>query len=304
MTPTATTPGRTGLAPVNGLELYYEVHGDGEPLVLIHGGLGSVEMFAPVLPAFSAGRRVIAVDLRGHGRTADLEGPFSFEGFADDVAALVRHLGLERADVLGYSLGGGAALQTAIRHPDLVRRLVVVSAPFGRDGWYPDVLRGMAGVTAAAAESMKPSPIYQLYARVAPRPEDFPSLCDKTGRLLGQDYDWSEQVRALPMPALLAFADADSIGPAHAARFFSLLGGGDHDPGWDGSAGRTSSRLAILPGATHYDVLGHPALAPAVLSFLDAPAPGLSPAGGRYTRRRCGTSLNGCGASSPRARSR
>jgi pimeloyl-ACP methyl ester carboxylesterase len=131
-----TTP-QTGYAPVNGLEMYYEIHGTGEPLILLHGGVGAIEMFGEVLPLLAQGRQVIAADLQAHGRTADIDRPLSFESMADDIRALIEHLGLEEADVMGYSLGGGVALQTVLRHPQVVRKLVLVSTPFSRDGWYP-----------------------------------------------------------------------------------------------------------------------------------------------------------------------
>lgn len=159
-------------AAVNGLDLYYEIHGEGEPLILLHGGVGAIEMFGEVLPLLAEGRRVIAVDLQAHGRTVDIDRPMTFEAMADDVAALIEHLGLGEADVMGYSLGGGVALRTAIQHPEVVRKLVLVSTPFKRDGWYPEVLAGMEQMGPEAAEPMKQTPMYQLYSSVAPRPED------------------------------------------------------------------------------------------------------------------------------------
>jgi pimeloyl-ACP methyl ester carboxylesterase len=261
---------RGDYAEVNGLELYYEVHGDGEPLILLHGGVGAIEMFGEVLPMLAEGRKVIGVDLQAHGRTADIDRPLSYEQMAEDVAALIGHLGFERADVMGYSLGGGVALQTAIRHPDAVRKLVAVSTAFKRDGWYPEVLAGMEQMGPAAAEPMKQTPMYQLYAGVAPRPEDWPVLLTKLGELLSRDYDWSEQVAAMQVPTMIVVGDADSIRTAHAVEFFGLLGGGKRDAGWDGS-GMPDARLAILPGTTHYDIFYSPALASAVTPFLDAP---------------------------------
>jgi pimeloyl-ACP methyl ester carboxylesterase len=261
---------RGDYAEVNGLELYYEVHGDGEPLILLHGGVGAIEMFGEVLPMLAEGRKVIGVDLQAHGRTADIDRPLSYEQMAEDVAALIGHLGFERADVMGYSLGGGVALQTAIRHPDIVRKLVAVSTAFKRDGWYPEVLAGMEQMGPEAAEPMKQTPMYQLYAGVAPRPEDWPVLLTKLGELLSRDYDWSEQVAAMQVPTMIVVGDADSIRTAHAVEFFGLLGGGKRDAGWDGS-GMPDARLAILPGTTHYDIFYSPALASAVTPFLDAP---------------------------------
>jgi pimeloyl-ACP methyl ester carboxylesterase len=269
MTNTAT---RTGYAPTNGLELYYEIHGTGQPLILLHGGFGSTGMFETLLPALAADRRVIAVDLQGHGRTADIERPLRIEHMADDIAALIAYLGLATATVMGYSLGGAVALQTAIRHPELVDRLVVVSIPYKRDGWYAESLAGMDQMGAATAEPMKQTPMYEAYARVAPRPDDWATMWAKMGDLLRQEYDWSAGVAGLAMPTLLVFGDADSVSPAHAAAFFGLLGGGRRDGGWDRS-GVTPHRLALLPGATHYDIFASPALVSTVASFLAEPTP-------------------------------
>ena len=262
-------------AEIDGLRLWYEERGSGRPLVLLHGGYGAVEMFAPILPALAGRRRVVAVDLQGHGRTADVDRPLRYESMADDVAALITSLGLTGADVMGYSLGGGVALRTAIQHPALVRRLVVVSAPCRRSGWYPEVLAATAQQDEAFGERMRGTPPHQLYARVAPRPEDWPRLWAKTGDLLRRDYDWSAEVAALTLPTLLVFADADSVTTAHMVEFFGLLGGGHRDAGWDGTD-RPAARLAVLPGLTHYDIVGSPALPAAVLPFLThaATAPG------------------------------
>lgn len=257
-------------ASVNDLEMYYETHGSGEPLILLHGGIGAIGMFGELLPLLAQGRQVVGVDLQAHGRTADIDRPMTFEAMADDVAALIDHLGLERADLMGYSLGGGVALQTAIRHPGTVRRLVLVSTPCKRDGWYPEVRAGMEQMGPEAAEPMKHTPMYQLYAGVAPRPEDWPVLLGKLGDLLRQEYDWSEDLAAMEMPAMIVARDADSVRTAHAVEFFGLLGGGKRDAGWDGS-GMSSSRLAILPGTTHYDIFYSPTLASTVAPFLDSP---------------------------------
>ena len=267
MTPAAA---QTSYATVNGLSMYYEVHGDGQPLVLLHGGFGMTGMFGEVLPQLAAGRRVIAVDLKGHGRTADIDRPLSLEAMGDDVAALIRHLGLGKADIMGYSMGGGAALRTAIQHPEVVRKLVVVSLPFKRNGWYPEVRAGMEQVNEAVAEFMKPSPMYQGYVAIAPKPENFPLLCAKMGEMVRRDYDWSAEVAAIEAPTMLVFGDADGAPPSHAAAFFELLGGGKADPGWDG-ANMPRSRLAILPATTHYDIVDSPLLAAVVTPFLDAP---------------------------------
>jgi pimeloyl-ACP methyl ester carboxylesterase len=267
-----TIPTQTGYAPVNGLKMYYEIYGAGQPLVLLHGGFGLTGMFGELLPQLAQNRQVIAADLQAHGRTADIDRPLRLELMGDDIAALIKHLGFDNADVMGYSMGGGASLRTAIQHPELVRKLVVVSVPFKRDGWYPEILASMGQMSAATAEYMRDTPMYQSYAAVAPEPEHFPLLCDKMGDLLRQDYDWSGEVAALKMPTMLVYGDADSVPPAHAVQFFELLGGGKRDAGWDG-AGMSTARLAILPGTTHYNSFSSPALASVVTPFLDAPMP-------------------------------
>jgi len=257
-------------ADVNGIRLYYEIHGTGEPLVLLHGGLGAIEMFGPNLPALARGRRVIGVDLQGHGRTADIDRPIRIEHMAADVAALIKHLDIGPTDIMGYSMGGMIALQIAIRHPDVVRRLVVASAPIRRDAYYPEILAAQTGVNAAAAEGMTQTPMYQLYSSVAPRPQDWPRLLDKMGDLMKQEYDYSADVARIEATTLIIAGDADIFPPSHAVEVFGLMGGGKQDPGWDG-AGRPKSRLAILPGRTHYDLFADPALAATVIAFLEDP---------------------------------
>ena len=257
-------------ADVNGLSLHYEEHGSGEPLILLHGGIGAGEMFGAIMPGLSAGRRVITVDLQGHGGTADVDRPLRPELMADDIAALLDHLGLEQVDLMGYSLGGLVALRTAIQHPARIRRLVLVAVAFRRDGSYPEVVAAMDQMSVAAAEPMKQSPLYAQYARLAPRVEDWPVLIGKISDALKVDYDWTEDVGRITARTLLVFADADSVRPAHAVEFYALLGGGLRDAGWDNSA-RPSNQLAVLPGRTHYDVYTAPALAPTVVEFLVAP---------------------------------
>lgn len=254
---------------VNGINLYYEFHGAGKPLVLLHGGLGAIEMFGELLPQLAAERQVIAVDLQAHGRTADIDRPLSLEAMADDIAALIAHLGFEQVDIMGYSMGGGVALQTTIRHPALVHKLVAVSIPFKRQAWYPEVLASMAQMGPAAAEPMKQSPIYQLYASIAPRPEDWPVLLTKMGEMLRTEYDWTEDVAAITAPTLIVFGDADSVRINHPVEFFELLGGGKGDAGWDNS-NMPASRLAILPGTSHYNSFSSPMLPAIVIPFLDA----------------------------------
>lgn len=263
-------------AEVNGLNLYYEQHGDAPvtperpALVLLHGGLGGGDMFAPILPALSADRRVITVDLQAHSHTADIDRPIRLEICGDDVAALIRQLDLGPADVVGYSFGGGVALRCAIQHPDLVRKLVVISFPFRRDGFYEDVLKQQEQMSPQAAPFMKETPMWELYERTAPRPEDFGTLIGKMGELLKIPYDYSEEIRQLRMPIELVFADADTYSMRHVSDFWALLGGGQRDAGWDRAGRPGAHRLAILPDTTHYDIFMSPALVTVVEEFLDA----------------------------------
>ncbi len=263
-------PGTGQYAEVNGINLYYETHGAGQPMILLHGGLGSGEMFGPILPALAGHHQVIAVDLQGHGRTADIDRPIDPRLMADDIAALIDHLGLDKPDVVGYSLGGGVAFHTAVRHPDKVGRLVMASAGIRRDATYADILAQQGQVGAAAAEFMKDTPMYELYQRVAPRPEDFPRLLDKMGQSMAQDFDFSDEVRGLQMPTLIVAADADMAPPSHFVEVFNLLDGGLRDGGWMGE-GRPQGghALAILPGLTHYNLFSSPLFAGVTLAFLD-----------------------------------
>src|SRR5712691_896730 len=256
------------IAHVNGIELGYQVLGTGSPLVLLHGGFGSVEMFGPNVELLAAGRRVIGVDLQSHGRSPAVDRPMRFETMADDIAALITDLKLERAVIMGFSLGGAVALRTAIQHPELVERLVLVSTVFKRSGWHPEMTAGMDAMGPETAEPMKHSPMYETYVRIAPRKEDWPVLVTQLTTALKIDYDWSADVAKLPMPVMLVVGDADGLPPAHAVEFFDLLGGGKRDANWDRS-GMTHHRLAVLPGLTHYDINVSPTLSQAVIPFLD-----------------------------------
>jgi pimeloyl-ACP methyl ester carboxylesterase len=257
-------------AEVNGINLYFEIHGTGQPLILLHGGLGSGEMFGPTLTELAQQHQVIAVDLQGHGRTADIDRPIDIQLMADDIAALIDHLKLDKPDIVGYSLGGGVALFTAVKYPDKVRRLVVASAHARRDAIPPEMLAQQAQVNAAAAEFLKDTPMWELYQRVAPHPEDFPRLLDKVGEAMAQDYDYTEDVRSLQVPTLLVAADADMAPPSHYVEMFKLLDGGLRDGGWMGE-GRPKGghALAILPGLTHYNLAVSPLFAAVTLNFLD-----------------------------------
>ena len=256
-------------ARVNGLHLYYERHGPteakGPPLVLLHGGVGGITMFGPNLPALAAGRAVIAVELQGHGHTADIDRPLRYEFMADDIAALLAQLKIAQADVLGYSMGGGVAFQIAIRQPALVRRLVVVAEPVKRAGYFPEVLAAFDHMGPEAGAVMKQSPLATMYPNV-----NWATLFTKIGDMERQNYDWSADVAKIASPTMLVFADADAITPSHIMEMWGLIGGGKRDAGLDGS-GRPPGRLAIVPGTTHYDLLSTDAVARLVIPFLEKP---------------------------------
>jgi pimeloyl-ACP methyl ester carboxylesterase len=267
---TAHAKGTGQYAEVNGINLYYETHGAGRPLILLHGGLGSGEMFGPVLPLLAERHQVVAADLQGHGRTADIDRPLDVRLMADDIAALIDHLGLDRPDIVGYSLGGGVALLTAAKYAARVRKLVSVSANIRSDAIYPEMRAQQGQMSAAVAEALRDTPMYQLYQRVAPRPEDFPRLLDKIGEAMSKEFDFTEEVRGLQVPTLIVAADADMAPPSHYVEVFKLLGGGLRDGGWMGEARPQGGHaLAILPGLTHYNIFSSPLLAAATLAFLD-----------------------------------
>lgn len=268
----ATRP-QSGYAPVNGVEIYYEIHGSGKPLVLLHGGFGSIEMFGPVLTALAEKRQVIGVDLQGHGRTLPFDRPMSFEAFATDVAELIKWLGHEKADVMGYSMGGNTAVRLAIDHPEVVDKLVAASCTYAFAGWHDYNQQGMRSMAAdipATIEGMKQSPMYQGYVALMPDAEsNWPKSVTQMAEFVGKDFDWSAEIGKIKSPTLLAFGDWDAVRTSHVASFFELLGGGRQDAQWDGS-GMNRNRLAILPGITHYTMFADPRLAATALGFLDA----------------------------------
>jgi pimeloyl-ACP methyl ester carboxylesterase len=266
---TSRAPVETGYAPVNGLQMYYEIHGSGGvPLVILHGAFGTVDMFGPLVPALAETRQVITVEMQGHGRTADVDRPLTYEQLADDVAALVQYVDIEQVDVFGYSMGGFTAQQVAIRHPDLVRKLVVASASFNREGVYPEVWEGIEALTPALFEG---SPPQTEYARLAPNPENWPTLIEKVKELEREFVGWpAEDVAAIKSPTLLIMGDADIVRLDHAAEMIQLLGGGV--PGDFG--GLPNDQLAVLPGTNHVGVmLRTDWLLPMITQFFDAPMP-------------------------------
>jgi len=263
---------RGSYARVNGLDLYYEIHGSGQPLVVLPGSFWTIEAMGELVRELALSRRVIAVELQGHGHTADIDRPLSFESLADDIAALIRHLGLAQADLFGYSLGGGVALQTAIRHPEVVRKLALASIAFKREGWYPEDL---AAFSAMSAEAFTGTPIHDAYLQTSPVPEAWPTVVAKVRQLMTSDYDWTAGVTALKAPILILVGDADGVRLAHAVEFFALLGGGQGD---GDLSGLPRSSLAVLPATTHvgwappyHGIMTRTHLLPILTEFLDAP---------------------------------
>ncbi len=251
------------------IDMFHEVHGEGFPTILLHGGIGASEMFGDVVPRLAEGRQVITPHLQGHGRTPDVDRPLRAEDLADDVAALAATLGHDRVDLVGYSFGGGAAFQAAVRHPALVRRLVLVSRPLRSDAWFPEAQARFAQMEATAAQfgpAVQAGPLGTLYPDV-----DFTRLFTKMGELVARPHDWTAEAATLTCPTMLVMADADGFDPAHYVEVFKGLGGALEDPGLPEMGGeRVPHRLAIVPGVTHYDVLtGSPLAAEAIAGFLD-----------------------------------
>lgn len=265
---TTLKPTKSGYVDANGVRYYYEIRGEGPPLLLLHGGLGSIDMFAPVMPALAAKHQVIGVDLQGHGRTALGDRPFTLEAQGADMDTILNQLGYGKVDVMGYSMGGGVAFQLGVQHPERISRLVLISAGYAADGFYADMQAQQAQVGAAAAEFMRETPMYQSYVAVAPRPQDFPKLLDTLGALMRKPYDYSADVPKLTMPTMIMFGDSDMYRPEHIVKFYQLLGGGLKDGGWQGE-GMSKHRLAILPGRTHYDMFMSPEATRTALTFME-----------------------------------
>ncbi len=263
-------PDTSGYVGANGVNYWFEIRGNGEPLLLLHGGLMSSGAFGPVFTKLAEGRRVIGVDLQGHGRTALGTRRIDAVDIGRDLGVVIQKLGLRQVDVMGYSFGGAIGLQLAMQQPALVRRLVVVSAPYARTGWFAELLPQQESVNAAMADALKESPMYKSYAAIAPRPQDFPRLLDAMGELMRRPYDWSAGVKQLGMPVMLVYGDADMVDPRHIVSFYQLLGGGLRDAGWMREH-ISQNRLAILPDLTHYDIGESPILAATVIRFLDTP---------------------------------
>ena len=265
---TVPKPETSGYVEANGVNYWYEIRGKGEPVLLLHGGLFTTELFGPVLTKLAETRRVIGVHLHGHGRTELGTRKINLVDIGRDLGVVLTKLGLRQVDVMGYSFGGGAAFQLAAQHPEMVRRLVLVSTPYAQNGFFPEMLPQQAAVGAAMADAMKETPMYKSYVAVASKPQDFPRLLDAMGEYMRQPYDWSATVKQLTMPVMLVYGDADMIRPEHIISFYHLLGGGLKDAGWM-RENMSRNRLAIVPDLTHYEIGAAPILATTVLPFLN-----------------------------------
>jgi pimeloyl-ACP methyl ester carboxylesterase len=262
------TQPKSGYVAVHELNMYYEIHGEGQPLVLLHGAFSGIgTSFGKILPGLSKTRQVIAFELQGHGRTADIDRPLTVEGMADDVAAALPQLGIEQADILGYSTGGFVALHLAVRYPQLLRKLVLMSVSYTLSGIHPGLMEGMGEMKP---EMMYGSPFHEEYMSIAPRPQDFNRLFEKKTQMDRQIKDFSEeQIRGIKAPTLVMIGDSDLIRPEHAVEMFRLFGGGVFG---DMPPGLPNSQLAILPGTSHVSIAARADwLVSMINEFLDTP---------------------------------
>jgi len=256
----------TGYAPVNGLKMYYEVHGSGEPVVLLHGAFMTIpNNWTGRIGELSKTRKVIAVEMQGHGRTADIKRDFSSENLADDVAALLDYLQIPSADLIGYSMGGGVAMQCAIRHPEKVRKVVSISAVFRQDGWVKGALDAVPQLTA---EVFKGSPVETGYKELSPTPDEFPNFVKHIVAMAVKPFDFgADKLKATKAPMFFIHGDADGVRLEHISEMFRLKGGESHGD----MRPRSASRLAILPNTTHVTLMDRmPVIVPMVNDFFDA----------------------------------
>lgn len=258
-------PQNTGYADVNGLKLYYEVYGQGKPIVLLHGSFMTIPLnWSHIIPLLAENRQVIVAEMQGHGRTRDIPREFSYEAMADDVSGLLKHLKVDSADILGYSMGGGVAFQLAVRHPEQVRRMMVLSGTYAHDGWWPDVEASYTGINA---EMFKGTPIQKQYDSLGNDPAHFAEFVKKVMSIDLKPYDWTADVQRIKAPLFMAIGDADGVRYEHALELFRAKGGGKMGD----IHGLPQSRLAILPGTTHIGMMHRTDwLIPMINDFLDA----------------------------------
>ena len=258
-------PAESGYAEVNGLKMYYEVYGKGKPLVLLHGSYMNIPLnWSHMIPRLAKDRKIIVTELQGHGRTRDISREISYEGMADDVSGLLKHLNVDSADVLGYSMGAGVAFQFALRHPGQLRRLIILSGTYAHDGWWPDV---EASFSTFTPDMFKGSPIEKQYDSLGNDPAHFPEFVKKVISIDLKPYDWSKEVKNIKAPIFMAIGDADGVRYEHALELFRAIGGGKMGD----IHGMPKSRLAILPGTTHIGMMQRTDwLAPMISDFLDS----------------------------------
>ncbi len=258
-------PAESGFAEVNGLKMYYEVYGEGMPIVLVHGSFMNIPMnWSHIIPLLAANRQVVVAEMQGHGRTRDISRELSYEGMADDVSGLLKHLKIDSADILGYSMGGGVAFQVAVRHPEQVRRLVVLSGTYANDGWWPDVEAAFGTFTA---DMFMGTPIQKQYDSLGNDPAGFPAYIKKVISIDLVPYDWTKDVKNIQAPIFLAVGDADGVRYEHVLELFRTKGGGKMGD----LHGLPKSRLAILPGTTHIGMMQRTDwLIPMITDFLDS----------------------------------
>jgi pimeloyl-ACP methyl ester carboxylesterase len=259
-------PAESDYANINGLKMYYEVYGTGKPIVLLHGSFMTIPLnWSHIIPLLAGNRKVIVAEMQGHGRTSDIAREFSYENMADDVSALLKHLNIDSADILGYSMGGGIAFQVAVRHSEQVRRLVVLSGTYAHDGWWPDAEASFATFTA---DMLKGTPIQKQYDSLGNDPAHFPEFVKKVMSIDLKPYDWSKDVKNIKAPIFMAIGDADGVRYEHALELFRAKGGGKMGD----LHGLPKSRLAIIPGATHVGMIMQRTdwLIPMITDFLDS----------------------------------
>lgn len=261
----AIQPGETGYAPVNGLKMYYEVYGKGNPIVLLHGSFMTIPLnWSHIIPLLAKDRKVIVAEMQGHGRTRDITREISYEYMADDVSGLLDHLKIDSADVLGYSMGGGIAFQVAVRHPKQVRRLVILSGAYAHDGWWPDVEASFATFTPGMFNGTS---IKKQYDSLGNDPAHFPEFVKKVIGIDLKPYNWSKDVKNIKAPIFMAIGDADGVRYEHALELFRAKGGGKMGD----MHGLPKSRLAIIPGTTHVGMMQRADwLIPMITDFLDS----------------------------------
>jgi pimeloyl-ACP methyl ester carboxylesterase len=258
-------PTESGYTDINGLKMYYELYGKGKPIVLLHGSYMNIPLnWAHIIPVLAKDRKVIVMEMQGHGRTRDIPREFSYEGMADDVSGLLKHLNIDSADILGYSMGGGVAFQLAVRHPAQVRRLVVLSGTYTHDGWWPDVEASFATFTP---DMFRGTPIQKQYDSFGNDPARFPEYVKKVISIDLKPYNWSKDVKNIQAPIFIAVGDADGVKYEHVLELFRAKGGGKMGD----IHGLPKSRLAIIPGTTHIGMMKRADwLIPMITDFLDS----------------------------------